>query len=306
MKYDLKGIYPALIVPFTTYDTVDEVVLRNLIDSLIEEGIHGFYVGGSTGESLLMSMDERKHVLEIVMDQVDKRVKVLAHIGCFHTQDAIQLAAHAREVGVEALSSLPPFYYKFTIEELTDYYLSITEAVDLPMIIYNAPALTGISFDLNNTSELFKNINMAGIKFTSYDLFLMQRMMEKYPDKIIINGHDEIFLSSLAIGCRCAIGSTFNFMAPLFIDIKKSFLSGDMHYAAELQGQANKVIEVLVKTGVFRGVKGMLELKGIPCGSCREPFIPLKEDERALLSSVFPVIYKRPNKSDEFPQYWRQ
>lgn len=287
---DLTGIYPALITPFTANDEIDEHALRNLVEITLNTGVQGFYVGGSTAESLLMSMDERKRALEIVIDQVGKRVKVIAHIGCFHTQDSIRLADHAASVGVVAISSIPPIYYKFTLEELTQYYLDIVEAVPLPMIIYNIPALTGVTFNSQNTVDLFKHDLIAGVKYTSYDLYQMQRMISRNPGKVMINGHDEIFLSSLAIGVRCGIGSSYNVMPGKFLGILDNFLKGNLEQARLLQDQANQVLDVLIKMGIFRGVKGMLELMGIPCGSCRKPFKPLTVLEKQQLIDILPLI----------------
>ncbi len=287
---ELEGIYPALVTPFTKTGMIDEKALCTIIDDLLGKGIQGFYVGGSTGESLLMSKDERKAVLKLVVEHVNKRVKVLAHIGCFYTQDSIELAEYAASLNVDAISSLPPFYFKFTLAELTQYYLDIVQAVPMPMIVYNAPALSGVSFDSDNIKNIFQNENVIGIKYTSYDLYQMQRLIARNPNKTIINGHDELFLSALAIGTRCAIGSTFNFMAEKFIKIKNNFQSSNLNEARKLQNEANTVIEALIKVGVFRGVKGILNLIGLPGGNCRKPFAPLSAAEMKQLEEVLPLI----------------
>ena len=286
----LTGIYPALITPFTAEDKLDEAAVRRVIAYNLQKGVDGFYVCGSTGESLLMSMPERKRLLEVVTDEVAGRVKVLSHIGCFHTQDAIELARHAATLGVSAVSSLPPFYYKFTLPELTQYYMDIVRAVDLPMIVYNAPALTGVSFDTGNLGPIFACEQVAGIKFTSYDLYQMQRIIAAYPEKAVINGHDEIYLSGLAAGSRCAIGSTFNFMAEVFLKIRALFLENRIEEAAIWQDKANAVIDLLINIGVFRGVKGMLNVLGLSVGECRKPFTPLTREEYARLSEAAKII----------------
>lgn len=286
----LTGIYPALITPFTSGDELDRAALRRVIEYNIKKGVDGFYVGGSTGESLLMSKGERKALLEETVAAVNGRAKVLAHIGCFHTQDSIELARHAMEAGACAVSSLPPFYYKFTLAELTAYYMDIVEAVPLPMIVYNAPELTGISFDSGNLGPIFASERVGGIKFTSYDLYQMQRIIAAYPDKCVINGHDEIYLPSLAAGSRCAIGSTFNFMAERFIEIRRLFREGNLDAAAAVQDRVNAVIDALIRVGVFRGVKGMLNLLGLDCGECRKPFAPLTREEYAQLEAALRAL----------------
>ncbi|NLD58919.1 MAG: N-acetylneuraminate lyase [Clostridiales bacterium] len=283
----LNGIFPALITPFDSNNRVDRAALRRVIEYNLQRGVSGFYACGSTGEALLMTKDERKELLEAAEEAIGGRALLLAHIGCFHTDDSIELARHAAALGVDAISSLPPFYYRFTLEELTRYYLDIVNAVPLPMIVYNAPALTGVSFDAKNIGPIFACEGVVGIKYTAYDLYQMQRMIAAHPDKIVINGHDEIFLPGMAAGSRSAIGSTFNFMADVFIRIRALFLENKIAEAAALQDSANRVIDVLIKVGVFRGVKGMLNVLGLSCGECRRPFLPLtgaeyKELEEAL------------------------
>ena len=287
-----EGIFPALITPFTTTGQLDEAAARRVIQYNMDKGVDGFYVCGSTGESLLMNMQQRKRILEVVVDEVQGHAKVLAHIGCFHTGDSIALAEHAASVGADAVSSLPPFYYKFTLQELTRYYLDIAEAVGVPMIVYNAPALTGVSFDQSNLGGIFANENVVGVKFTAYDLFQMQRLIAAYPDKLIINGHDELYLPSLSIGSRCAIGSTFNFMAEVFIQIRKLYLEKRLDEAAEMQNKANAVIAVLIEVGVFRAVKGMLNLLGLEVGECRKPFLPLTKQEYAQLEAALKTLHE--------------
>ncbi len=282
----LEGIFPALVTPFTPFDRIDREALRRVIEYNIKKGVSGFYACGSTGEALLMTMDERRELLEAAAEIIGGRALLIAHIGCFHTDDSIALARHAAGLKVDAISSLPPFYYHFTPEELTRYYLEIADAVPLPMIVYHAPALTGVSLAGGHLARIFEHDGVAGIKFTSYDLYQMQRLIASHPDKTVINGHDEIFLAGMSVGSRTAIGSTFNFMPEVFIRIRALFLENRMEEAAALQDRANRVIDVLIGLGVFRGVKGMLNALGLSCGECRKPFLPLSREEYARLEEA--------------------
>lgn len=281
-----EGIYPALITPFTKDDKIDKKTLCDVIDVLISKGISGFYVGGSTGEALLMSLQERMDVLETAVGHVLGRVDVIAHIGCQHTQDSIQLAKHAQKAGAAAISSLPPIFYKYSLRELEQYYLDIAGAVDVPLILYNAPALTGVSFNAKNTANLFANSKVAGIKFTAHNLFEMQRVIVAFPGKTIINGHDELFLNTMVMGVRHAIGSTFNFMPEKFVQMQKLFKEGKLEEAYQVQNTVNTIVEGLMEVGVFRGVKGMMRLLGMPVGDCRKPFAPLDADELQKLEPL--------------------
>lgn len=277
------GIYPALITPFDSDGSVNYKMLERILDALLQRGVTGFYICGSTAETMLLSIDERKKILETVMGYLQGSCQVFAHIGAQYTEDSIALAKHAASLGVNGISSLPPIYFKYTPQELTNYFLEIADATELPLIVYNAPALAGVEFNKGNLKGILEHPNIAGIKFTSYDLFNLQQVQAAYPDKIMINGHDELFLNTLPMGLKHAIGSTFNFMPEKFIAIRNAFDLGDLETARKIQSEANEIIAGLIQIGVFRGVKAMMELLGMPVGACRRPFAPIRDEEWDLL-----------------------
>lgn len=286
----LRGIFPALATPFLPNENVDENGVEKLVTHLVHQGADGLYVGGSSGEAPLLSIPERKAILEIAISAAKGAVPVVAHIGCQRTSDTIELAEHAKACGAAAISALPPIYYKYTLSELVSYYLEVMNHVSLPFIVYNAPALTGVSFDKSNIGEVFAHPNACGIKFTSYDSYRMQRLMAQYPEKVIINGHDEIYLSTLALGVECAIGSTFNFTLSKFKEIKRDFEAGDIEAARHGQDEVNQIIDAMVEMGVFRGIKAMLTLLDLPAGNCRRPFAPITKDELDKLKPLLNLL----------------
>lgn len=287
MQEKFTGIMPALITPFTEDGRdIDAAALEALIEMNIRKGVSGFYVGGSTGEAFLMSMEERKQFLELVVEQVNHRVKVIAHVGAISTSQAMELARHAGHCGADAVSAVPPFYYSFSGKERLAYYQDIISSTSLPMFVYHVPALTGVSMDSRELDSLLQLPGIAGMKFTAYDSYHMQRLIERYGNLTIINGHDELFLSNLSIGCKCAVGSTFNFMADIFISMAQAYEKGDTEQARALQARANAVIDVCIELGVFRAVKGALEFMGIGTGTCRKPFLPLNDKEKERLRGV--------------------
>jgi N-acetylneuraminate lyase len=231
-------------------------------------------------------MEERKHILEVVSQEAKGKATIIAHIGCIATGHAIELGSHAADLGVDAISSIPPFYYKFSLPEIKSYYLDIVEAVNAPMILYNFPALTGVALTNDNVGDLLAHERIIGVKHTSFDLHQLQRMLELNPGLTVFNGHDEIFLAGLSMGARSAIGSTYNFMAEKFIAILKYFGNGQMEEALRLQAEANAIIDVLIRVGVFQGIRAALEMMGLPCGGCRKPFKKLTEDEKSMLRKV--------------------
>lgn len=286
----LRGLFPAMVTPFKSDESIDENALGALVERLVKQGADGLYVCGSSGEAILLSLTERKKILETALAAAKGLVPVVAHIGCQRTSDTLELAAHAKQAGAAAVSALPPIYYKYTIEELSAYYRSILNTVDLPLIVYNAPALTGVFFDQNNISGVFDHPNSCGMKFTSYDSYRMQRLMAMHPDKVMINGHDETYLPALALGVRCAIGSTLNFTLGNFRQMLEQFESGDMEGARNGQDAINQIVDILLEVGVFRSLKGVLNLIGVRVGNCRRPFSPLTSREMSLLERILPLL----------------
>lgn len=280
------GIYTALVTPFDENGKINASKIDCLIENNLNKGVSGFYVGGSTGESYLLTASERKFMLERVMRSVNGRGKVIANIGVFATQQGIELAKHAEALGVSAISSVPPFYFPFSMDEYVAYYNDLAASVSVPVIIYNIPAMSGIAFKNDDIDRFFSNEKIIGMKHTSYDLFQLQRVIKKYPNKSIFCGHDELFLSATAIGVKAGIGSTFNFMADKFVRIQGLVEKNQWNEAGKLQDEANTVIEALCKVGVFKGVKAALKMQGIDCGDCRKPFQPLKEESLNYLKKV--------------------
>lgn len=283
-----RGIFPALVTPYDEKGKVDADRMQRLVEKNLRQGVAGFYVGGSTAESYLLSMDERKYALEAVMEVVQgTEASVIANVGVFATEHGLALADHARRAGVSAISSVPPFYFPFCMEEYIHYYNTLAERAQMPVILYNIPAMSGVTFKKADIQRLFENENIIGMKHTSYDLFQLQQLIREYPEKNIFIGHDEILLCAFSVGAEAAIGSTFNFMAEKFVRLAKLMNEGKQQEALKLQDQANRVIQVLCEVGVFKGVKAALKFQGYDCGLCREPFLPLSErEERRLYETL--------------------
>lgn len=282
----LEGLFTALVTPFDADGEVDWAALPEIMEWQLARGVSGFYLCGSTGEAPLLSPEERMRLVESAVANAKGRVPMVAQIGCQRTEDTIRLAKHARSCGVDAVSALPPIYFKYSQDEIARFYLDIVEAVPMPLIVYNIPSLSGVAFDSENSEVLFAHPNIVGMKCTTTDLFQVQRMMTKHPEKVFINGFDEIFLNTLPFGIRMAIGSSFNYMPEKFLAIRAHFDAGEMDQAMAVQGEVNRILDVLRAIGFFRGVKGMMRLLGLPGGDCRKPFAPLSNAELDRLREV--------------------
>jgi N-acetylneuraminate lyase len=290
---NLRGIFPALLTPFMEDGAINEDSLRKLVSANIAKGVTGFYVCGSTSEVLLLKPEERKRLLEIVVDEVGGKAAIICHIGAISTEWAIEYARHAESLGVDAVSSIPPFYYPFTADEIISYYIDIVSAITIPMVVYNFPAFSGVTMTLDRVKTLREHKNIIGIKHTSTDLFQINSMKRSDPDIIIFNGYDEIFLGGLSMGADGGIGSTYNVMAEKFIAIKSAFDSGRLDEARRVQTEADDVIRVLAPMNVFAAEKYLLTLQGIPFGGCRKPFKPLTEEQKGKLADICGKCLKR-------------
>lgn len=280
-KFD--GIYTALVTPFDSAGKINSGAVQRLVEDNIGKGVSGFYVCGSTGESYLLSKEERKYLLEAVCEAAGNKADVLVNIGLFSTEYAVELAKHAEKQEVKAVSSVPPFYFPFTMEEYTGYYTDLADAVDVPVLLYNIPAMSSVTFAEDDLKRLLANEKITGIKHTSYDLFQLQQLIHQYPEKNFFIGHDEIFLSALAVGAQAGIGSTYNIMAGKFIKMRELFMQGETKKAAEIQNEVNNVVSALCSVGVFKGIKEILKMQGVDCGYCRKPFKELDDTQRRLL-----------------------
>jgi N-acetylneuraminate lyase len=280
-----KGIFPALVTPYDENGEMNEKSLRKIVQLNIDRGVTGFYINGSTAETFVLNMEERKRLIDIVADEVKGRSTLIYHVGNISTSDAIELAKYGEKVGVDAISAIPPFYYKFSFEEIKEYYQDILNSVNLPMIVYNFPANSGVQFSLDHFKELLSDDRIIGIKHTSMNLYDLERLQYE-TGKFLLNGHDEVFLGGLNMGAIGAVGSTYNLMADKFVKIYQLFQEGSLEEAFAIQREANNVIDAFIKVGVNQGIKYGLEKMGIECNGCRKPFKGLSADEKVLLDRV--------------------
>ncbi|MBQ8407298.1 MAG: N-acetylneuraminate lyase [Clostridia bacterium] len=271
----LYGIMPALMTAFDG-DKIDSARVGELVKKLGSDGVHGFYVGGSSGEMVLCSTEERKALLETVMENKGD-LAVIAHVGCLSTKDTVELSKHAKACGADAVSSVTPLYYKYSFAEVKNYYRRIAEASELPVIIYNIPGLTGTAYGYDQLCELLEIEGVQGMKFTSSDFYLLNRLVNTYPEKVFYNGSDEMLLSGLAAGAHGGIGTTYNFMPDLMVKIYSLAQEGKFDEAREVQSVANKAISAVLRNGVLPSCKHLVSLYGVPYGECREPFMPLDD-----------------------------
>ena len=285
-----QGIFTALLTPFDKNNRVNEKELEKLVKFNIEMGVKGFYVGGSTAEAFLLSTDERKQIMDVVKTTAPDST-LIAHIGSIDERVATELALHAEKTGYDVISSVAPFYYKFSFEEIKNYYYRLADATALPMLVYHFPAFSGVNMGMNEMKQFLNDDRFIGIKYTSNDFFTMEQSKTNFPDKIVYHGFDEMFLAGLSMGANGGIGSTYNFMANKFVEIQKLFESGDIKAAQTIQKEANRIITILCQIGVMQAEKEVLNQLGFDFGVCRHPFgEPTAEQKDLIKKEIIPFL----------------
>lgn len=287
----LKGIFPALVTPFDKEGKIDAKAIERLVEFHLKNGVDGFYIGGSSGEGFLLNIEERKYVIDAVMSAVSGRATVISHVGALSTNEAVTLADYSSKKGCDAISSVPPFYYKYSFKEIKKYYTDIVAASSIPMIIYHIPNLTGVSFAVENIRELFENEGIIGMKYTSTDFFILQSLISSYPEKLFYNGFDEDLIAGFAVGAHGGIGTTYNFMSDKFVKIHKLCKENNFEEARKVQDTVNKIVSVLLEVGVIPGTKEVLAQLGLAINVCRSPFISLEDDAKKIVAErIIPLL----------------
>jgi len=281
----LAGIWPALVTPLTKEGGIHVEATEKLVEDLLATGIGGLYVCGGTGEGVLLSPALRQEMAELVIRVVAGRVPVMIHVGDITTESAVELAQHASLVGADALSAIPPFYYSYPFPAILEHYRAIAAASDVPLYIYFIPGATGTAVTPQQLLEICAVEGIHGLKYTSQDLhFLSTLLALRDPEKVtVLSGPDELFLPCLSLGVEGAIGTTYNFMPRLYIDIMQSFLHGEHETARQLYYAARRIILVLLRHSVIAATKALLTTLGYPVGFGVPPMPAIDgQDAKAL------------------------
>ena len=278
-----SGAWPALATPFTDSNEVNTAVLRGLVDYLIDKRIGGLYVCGSTGEGVYMSVAERKHVAETVLDVTAGRVPVVVHVGSTVARDAAELARHAQATGADAVASIiPPLFGRE--ESIFEYYQALGAAApDLPLLAY---IFGGPSDAVALMRRLLAIPTVAGSKYTGPNMHEFRRIVElsrEYTGPFewtVFSGMDEECLFASMFGSNGNIGSTLNYLPGLYREIHHCRERGDLARGTELQLQANVITQILFGYGFMGALKEVLGMLGHNCGQPRLPNRPFDSTQR--------------------------
>ncbi|WP_311531106.1 dihydrodipicolinate synthase family protein [uncultured Anaerococcus sp.] len=281
---DFRGVIPAALSIFDENENLDLEATKEFTEFLLKFDIGGLYLTGSTGEGFLMSAEEREKSSQAVIEAAKGKVPVVVHIGDIGTKKSIDLAKAAEEAGATAVSSVPPFYWRFNSEQIYNYYKDIAEAVDIPMVIYNVPLAGMMSADM--IKDLSQIENIKGVKYTNSDIYQIPSIKEACgEDFMVYGGADELASSNLLIGVDGIVGSFYNLIPDLFIQINEAIANNEVKKAYDLQKNAVRIINYLVAGGnMVAGIKAVLREAGINAGYARRPFINFYGDDQVKLA----------------------
>ncbi|MDB4491661.1 dihydrodipicolinate synthase family protein [bacterium] len=277
MKTYIKGLVAATFTPLTDDGLLDLDRVPELVDHLVTSGVSGIYINGTTGEGVSFTVDERCAAAEAYVSASGGRLKTLVQVGHECLPEAIRLATHAASLKVNAISATPPCYFKPTsLDLLLDYLEPLAAAAsEVPFYYYHIPAMTAVSFDpLDFLKEASRRVpTLGGIKYSDTDLAALRACLEHEDGAWdVLYGCDEALLGALATGCEGAVGSTYNFAAPIYLRMWEAFERGDLDAARQWQGRSVRMVRALVEVcGGRPGLKPMMAMIGQDCGPHRLP-----------------------------------
>lgn len=299
-KEKYTGIFPAFYACYDDEGNVSEERTEALTEFLIEKGVNGLYVGGSSGECIYLSVEDRKRTLEAVVRAAKKRITIIAHVACNNTKDSCELARHAEKLGVDAIAAIPPIYFRLPDKAIAKYWNDISAAApDTDFIIYNIPQLAGVALTPALFDMMLENPRVIGVKNSSMpvqDIQMFNRQARlRGKDVIIFNGPDEQFASGRLIGAGAGIGGTYAVMPELFLKLDSLVRAGENEKATALQDSINEVIYTMCSGvgNMYAVAKQVLKIRmGLSLGGVREPLLNLQKGDELVAERAAELIEK--------------
>ena len=290
-----QGLIPALYACYDDNGAVSPERVEAFTEYLIQKGVKGLYVGGSSGECIYQSVADRKLVLEHVMKVAKDRITIIAHVACNNTADSMELAAHAESLGVDAIAAIPTIYFRLPEHAIAQYWNDISSAApNTEFIIYNIPQLAGVSLTLPLLREMLKNPNVVGVKNSSMPVQDIQMFkMEGGKDFVVFNGPDEQLISGMVIGADGGIGGTYGVMPELYLKILELVKEAKIAEAQEIQYAADAIIYKMCSChgNMYAVIKEIIKIReGLELGSVRKPLAALVPEDMATVNECVNMI----------------
>ncbi|GEE06275.1 UNVERIFIED_CONTAM: dihydrodipicolinate synthase family protein [Streptococcus canis] len=292
-----QGIIPAFYACYDDKGEVSQECVKKFVQYYIDKGVQGIYVNGSSGECIYQSVEDRKKIIEAVMQVARGRLTVINHVACNNTKDSIELAKHSEKVGVDAIAAIPPIYFKLPEYSIAAYWNAMSDAApNTDFIIYNIPQLAGVALTDSLYATMRQNPRVIGVKNSSMPVQDIQMFVAAGGDDyIVFNGPDEQFLGGRIMGAKAGIGGTYGVMPDLFLKLDQLIADKDLTLAKELQYVINTVIYKMVsgRANMYAVAKEVLRLnENLNLGSVRSPLEPLSEDDKVIAKEAADLIQK--------------
>lgn len=283
-----EGIYVAMYSAYDEAGNVDAARVKKLARYYVGTGIKGLYVGGSSGEGILQTAEERKLVLEAVMEEIRGELQVIVHVGANSTQESVELSKHAEQHGADAISAVPAIYYRLSEAAVENHWQQMIDSTSLPFIIYNIPQTTGFQLSPKLLAKLAVQDKVIGVKMSGESTFdLQQYKVAGGDDFLVFNGPDEQFLAGRIMGADGGIGGTYGVMPELFCALNSLYQGNQIEAAQNLQYKINAIIKRLLSyPSLYGASKYILSLRGVETGQPRLPLLPVRQEDHESLSAL--------------------
>ena len=280
------GSFSVIVTPFTKNGDIDEKGYREIIDFVINAGAHGIIAAGSTGEFFLLTNDERKHVFEIATDQVNSRVPLLTGVSASRTDDVLELAKFAETIGSDGLMLLPPLYITVDDMEILNFFTTISDTINLPIMIYNGATPNFLSIERVN--QLLEVSNIVAIKDSSRDMTQMNDLIRFCGNKIsVFVGEEDLLLPSIAMGAVGSVAMVPQIVGEMAIDLYQAAADGELSKAQELHNKIVRVYDLFTVGSGYVAIKESMKLLGLPGGYSRPPMQPFNQNQIEELKQIF-------------------
>ncbi|AAK75427.1 N-acetylneuraminate lyase [Streptococcus pneumoniae] len=290
-----KGVIPAFYACYDENGEISQDRVKSLVQYFIDKGVKGIYVNGSSGECIYQSVEDRKQIIEAVMEVAKGKLTVINHIACNNTKDSIELAKHSESVGVDAIAAIPPIYFKLPEYSIAAYWNAMSEAAsNTDFIIYNIPQLAGVALTGSLYATMRQNPRVIGVKNSSMPVQDIQMFVAAGgEDYIVFNGPDEQYLGGRLMGAEAGIGGTYGVMPDLFLKLESLIQERDLDTAKKLQYAINEVIYKMIsgKANMYAVAKEVLRLnEKLDLGSVRQPLEALAEGDLEVAKQAAELI----------------
>jgi 4-hydroxy-tetrahydrodipicolinate synthase len=291
--FQFSGVIVATITPFHNGEVYKEGFIE-LTDFLASNKVRAIFVCGTTGEGMIMNLNQRRKAAEIVVER--SKIPVIIHSGTNNFEDTVELTKHAKDIGSSAAAVITPMFYPYSNEGLKSYFLSVAKSCDLPLFIYSNPSRTGTKIPPETFMKIFQEgpSNIIGVKESSADMTYLGKIIQSIPGKSVFNGADTCFLPGLALGSAGQVSGYSTLTPELYIELYDAWLKGDIKKAQSLQTKISR-IKALLESPYIQPIKVGLKMRSIDVGDVKTPLTAMNENEiqrlRKGLTETAPEIF---------------